>query len=84
MDTSASAAGLGDLASGKPYAQRQLKRWPAQWALSKTRDMPELDDLTRRLTAAIPRQQRQTLVHGDFHLRNVITSPNSGASRAGL
>jgi aminoglycoside phosphotransferase (APT) family kinase protein len=77
-------AGLGDLASGKPYAQRQLKRWSAQWELSKTRDMPELDDLTRRLTAAIPRQQRQALVHGDFHLRNVITSPNSGAVAAVL
>jgi aminoglycoside phosphotransferase (APT) family kinase protein len=66
--------GLADLASHKPYAQRQLKRWSAQWELSKTRELPELDDLTRRLTGAIPEQREVTLVHGDFHLRNVIVS----------
>ena len=72
------AVGLGDLASHKPYAQRQLKRWAGQWELSKTRDLPELDDLTRRLIAAAPEQQELTLVHGDFHLRNVITSRETG------
>lgn len=72
------AVGLDDLASHKPYAQRQLKRWVGQWEKSKTRELPALDDLTRRLTIAIPPQQELTLVHGDFHLRNVITSPESG------
>jgi aminoglycoside phosphotransferase (APT) family kinase protein len=72
------AVGLADLASHKPYAQRQLKRWAGQWELSKTRELPELDDLTRRLIAAAPQQQDLTLVHGDFHLRNVITSHDTG------
>jgi aminoglycoside phosphotransferase (APT) family kinase protein len=71
-------AGLDDLASHKPYAQRQLKRWAAQWEQSKTRDLPDLDDLTRRLIAAAPQRQELTLVHGDFHLRNVITSHTTG------
>ncbi|OBF86083.1 aminoglycoside phosphotransferase [Mycobacterium sp. 852002-51163_SCH5372311] len=70
--------GLDDLASHKPYAQRQLKRWAGQWELSKTRELPELDDLTRRLVAAAPEQSEISLVHGDFHLRNLITSPESG------
>jgi aminoglycoside phosphotransferase (APT) family kinase protein len=70
--------GLADLASHKPYAQRQLKRWAGQWELSKTRELPDLDDLTRRLIAAAPAQQELTLVHGDFHLRNVITSHTTG------
>lgn len=70
--------GLDDLASHKPYAQRQLKRWAGQWELSKTRELPDLDDLTRRLVAAAPEQQELTLVHGDFHLRNVITSRDTG------
>jgi aminoglycoside phosphotransferase (APT) family kinase protein len=70
--------GLADLASHKPYAQRQLKRWVGQWELSKTRELPELDDLTRRLIAAAPEQREISLVHGDFHLRNFITSRENG------
>lgn len=70
--------GLDDLASHKPYAQRQLKRWAGQWEQSKTRELPDLDDLTRRLVAAAPEQHELTLVHGDFHLRNVITSRGTG------
>jgi aminoglycoside phosphotransferase (APT) family kinase protein len=70
--------GLDDLASHKPYAQRQLKRWAGQWEQSKTRELPGLDDLSRRLSAAAPEQQELTLVHGDFHLRNVITSHRTG------
>lgn len=72
------AVGLADLASHKPYAQRQLKRWAGQWELSKTRELPGLEDLTRRLIAAAPEQRELTLVHGDFHLRNVITSRKTG------
>jgi len=70
--------GLADLASHTPYAQRQLKRWVGQWELSKTRELPELDDLTRRLIAAVPEQREISLVHGDFHLRNLITSRETG------
>ncbi|HEX7322139.1 MAG TPA: phosphotransferase family protein [Mycobacterium sp.] len=72
------AVGLDDLAGHKPYAQRQLKRWAGQWEQSKTRALPDLDDLTRRLVAAVPDQQELTLVHGDFHLRNVIISDTTG------
>ncbi len=70
--------GLSDLAGHKPYAARQLKRWSGQWEQSKTRELPELDDLTRRLVAAAPEQTELSLVHGDFHLRNVIVSRDNG------
>jgi aminoglycoside phosphotransferase (APT) family kinase protein len=73
------AVGLSDLASHKPYAHRQLKRWAGQWERSKTRELPELDDLTRRLVAAAPEQRELSLVHGDFHLRNAIVSRGTGA-----
>ncbi|OBA83592.1 aminoglycoside phosphotransferase [Mycobacterium sp. 1164966.3] len=76
--------GLADLASHKPYAQRQLKRWAGQWEMSKTRELPELDALTGRLVATAPEQREISLVHGDFHLRNLITSPESGAVVATL
>jgi aminoglycoside phosphotransferase (APT) family kinase protein len=70
--------GLSNLASRSPYALRQLKRWSGQLENSKTRDLPVLDELTRRLTEGAPKQLEVTLVHGDFHLRNVITSPANG------
>ena len=72
-------AGLVDLASHKPYAERQLKRWTTQWQHSKTRESADLDALTARLAAAIPEQRELTLVHGDFHMRNVIVSPEDGS-----
>ena len=45
---------------------------------STTREHPLLESLTARLRSAVPEQQELTLVHGDFHVRNVITSPVSG------
>lgn len=78
------AAGLTGLAGHKPYAQRQLKRWSGQWERSRTRELPALEDLTRRLAAAVPEQRELTLVHGDFHLRNVITAYDGGEVTAAL
>jgi aminoglycoside phosphotransferase (APT) family kinase protein len=76
--------GLVSLASHSPYAERQLKRWHRQWQLSRTRELPAVDELADRLRAAMPAQRELTLVHGDFHLRNVVTSPSDGSVRAVL
>ncbi|MFF1320704.1 phosphotransferase family protein [Streptomyces chartreusis] len=76
--------GLTGLAGPKPYAQRQLKRWSAQWERSRTRELPALEDLTRRLVAAAREHRELTLVHGDFHLRNVIISYDTGEVTAVL
>ena len=78
------AAGLGDLASHAPYAPRQLKRWSRQWADSRTRDLPDLEKLTGLLHDRIPAPGDLVLVHGDFHLVNLIVDPSSGAVRAVL
>jgi len=74
--------GLSDLASHKPYGGRQLRRWSRQWELSRTRDLPELERLTERLTALDPGPGEITLVHGDSHLRNVIIDPQEATVRA--
>lgn len=79
-----SAVGLDDLASHKPYAPRQLKRWSAQWEQSKTREIEALDELTRRLAGNIPDQHETALVHGDFHIRNVMVDPATGSVIAAL
>jgi aminoglycoside phosphotransferase (APT) family kinase protein len=76
------ATRLDDLASHAPYAQRQLKRWKHQWEMSHTRDMPALTALTERLEAAAPAKCELTLVHGDFHLDNVILTSGGQDVRA--
>lgn len=78
------AVGLGDLASRRPYAARQLKRWALQWEQSKTRELPALDSLTELLRRRMPVQRETSLVHGDFHMRNVILDPSGTAVRAVL
>lgn len=77
-----SAVGLADLASHKPYAPRQLKRWRRQFEDSKTRELPLVAELAERLEKNLPEQQEVTLVHGDFHLMNAITDPGDGSVRA--
>ncbi|MCX4673131.1 phosphotransferase family protein [Streptomyces sp. NBC_01381] len=76
--------GLHDLASHRPYAERQLKRWSRQWEQSRTRDLPSLDRLTELLRRRVPARHTLCLVHGDLHVRNVICSPSTGAVRAAL
>ncbi|MEU5907192.1 phosphotransferase family protein [Micromonospora sp. NPDC047467] len=76
--------GLHDLASHSPYAPRQLKRWSRQWADSRTRELPELEKLTALLRDRVPEPGDLVLVHGDFHLVNLIVDPSSGAVRAVL
>lgn len=76
------AVGLDDLASHKPYAARQLRRWAGQWDLSKTREVPELERLTQRLAGLEPEPGEVTVVHGDSHLRNVILDPDDASVRA--
>ncbi|NLU84423.1 phosphotransferase family protein [Rhodococcus sp. HNM0569] len=70
--------GLADLASHAPYAPRQIKRWKAQWEKSKTREVAAVDELADLLERNAPEQTEVTLVHGDFHLNNVIVDPESG------
>jgi len=67
--------GIEGLASHQPYAARQLKRWRRQWQDARTRELPAVEELAGRLATAIPEQRELTLVHGDYHLLNVIAAP---------
>jgi aminoglycoside phosphotransferase (APT) family kinase protein len=76
------AVGLADLGSRKPYAERQLRRWRQQFEDSKTHELPLVEELADRLEAAVPTHRETTLVHGDFHLLNVIFDPDGSEVRA--
>lgn len=72
------AVGLDDLASHRAYAGRQIRRWWGQFESSKVEERPLIAELARRLEAGLPEQRETTLVHGDYHLLNVIVDLDSG------
>jgi len=70
------AVGLGQLGRREGYLERQLRRWKRQLEQSRTRELPVLDEVHRRLEAAVPAQVGPArVVHGDYRLDNVILSP---------
>lgn len=68
------AVGLGDYGRRSGYCVRQIKTWGAQWERSKTRDLPEMEALLRRLADVAPEDSECTIVHGDFRLDNTVVS----------
>jgi len=78
------AVGLGNLAKRKGYIERQIKRWSTQWENSKTRELPEIDEVVRLLSTKVPRQQDVSIAHGDFRFGNVLTDVATGRIAAVL
>jgi aminoglycoside phosphotransferase (APT) family kinase protein len=68
--------GLGELGRKHDYVARQLHRWSGQWEKSKTREVPLVEDVHRRLVDRIPEQGPATIVHGDYRLDNLILEPS--------
>lgn len=66
------AVGLGDFGRPEGFLERQVRRWGEQWERSKTREMPEVDELARRLRNALPESGPPTIVHGDYRLDNTM------------
>jgi aminoglycoside phosphotransferase (APT) family kinase protein len=67
--------GLGDFGRPDGYLERQVRRWAEQWERSKTDALPAIDELIRRLRAALPASPPPTLVHGDYRLGNLALAP---------
>ena len=78
------AVGLGDLAKREGYVERQLKRWSTQWENSKTRELPSIDEVARRLRMRIPVQRGQSIAHGDYRFGNCLTDVGAGRIAAVL
>ncbi|WP_110182292.1 phosphotransferase family protein [Nocardioides solisilvae] len=66
------AVGLGDYGRPEGFMARQVRRWTGQWEASRTHEVPEMEQLGRRLAETVPPQARTTLVHGDYRLDNVV------------
>ncbi|MBI4515778.1 MAG: phosphotransferase family protein [Deltaproteobacteria bacterium] len=70
------AVGLQDFGRPEGYLERQVRRWSQQWERSKTGELPEIDELIRRLNAALPPSPPPTIVHGDYRLGNLALADN--------
>ncbi len=66
------AVGLGDFGRPEGYLERQVRRWNEQWERTKTRPLPEIEDVMLRLRKAMPESPASTIVHGDYRLGNMI------------
>jgi aminoglycoside phosphotransferase (APT) family kinase protein len=69
------AVGLADFGRPDGYLERQVRRWAQQWERSRTGPLPAIEELARRLAAALPASPAPTLVHGDYRLGNLALDP---------
>ncbi|WP_040493789.1 phosphotransferase family protein [Ilumatobacter nonamiensis] len=76
--------GLGDLAKREGYVERQVRRWTTQWEKSKTRELPAIDEVGRRLAADLPTQDGVSIAHGDFRFGNALVDIDTGSVKAVL
>jgi len=70
------AVGLADYGRPGNYLQRQIARWSRQYLDSATRPIPAMDKLIDWLPRNIPPGDETALVHGDYHLNNMIFHPS--------
>jgi aminoglycoside phosphotransferase (APT) family kinase protein len=68
----AAAVGLADFGRPDGFLARNVARWGRQWEANKTRELAALDELTRRLAAAVPTSGPAAIVHGDYRLDNTM------------
>lgn len=83
-DVDVDAVGLGDFGKRTGYVERQVKRWSTQWENSKTRELPAIDQVARRLGEHIPSQRGVAIAHGDFRFGNCLTDVYNGRIAAVL
>ncbi len=75
-DVDYEAVGLGAFGRPDGFLARNVARWGKQWQANKTRELPAIDELARRLDAALPESGPATIVHGDYRLDNTMLDPH--------
>ncbi|MEI6571631.1 MAG: phosphotransferase family protein [Actinomycetes bacterium] len=78
------AIGLEDFGRPDGYCERQVRRWGEQWERSKTREIPAVDEVARRLKNALPASGSPTIVHGDYRLDNTMMDSSDPSSIAAV
>ncbi|MBL7502061.1 phosphotransferase family protein [Frankia sp. CNm7] len=68
--------GLGDLGRPEGFHERQTSRWIRQLRSYEGRELPGVDAVTAWLRAHLPASFTPTLMHGDYHMLNVLIAPD--------
>lgn len=77
----------GELAAfGRPegYLRRQVERFTALWEVNTTRALPQVTELAQWLASTMPASQKQSVVHGDFRLGNLMFASDAPARVIGI
>ena len=56
------------------YNERQVRRFAQLWEINKTREIPEVEEVSARLAEGVPDPLPSTVVHGDFRLGNTMVA----------
>jgi aminoglycoside phosphotransferase (APT) family kinase protein len=64
--------GLTDFGRPGNYFERQVGRWTKQYRASQTEDVVEIERLIEWLPRTVPRQERISVIHGDYRIDNLI------------
>ncbi|MGH7634174.1 MAG: phosphotransferase family protein, partial [Gemmatimonadaceae bacterium] len=64
--------GLADFGKPQGFIERQVRRFTGQIEQHRTRDVPELEELARRLGASIPPESGAAIIHGDYRIDNSV------------
>ncbi len=71
--------GLGGFGKPTGYLERQLRRFTGLWEHNRTRELPQVEEVGRWLSANLPQSGSATIVHGDFRLGNTMFAATAPA-----
>ncbi|MFN7264982.1 MAG: phosphotransferase [Phenylobacterium sp.] len=74
-NTDVDAVGLSDFGKPGNYMGRQVDRWTKQYRASETVTLDTMERLMDWLPQTLPHQDRNTVVHGDYRLDNMVLHP---------
>ncbi|HTQ15666.1 MAG TPA: phosphotransferase family protein [Rhizomicrobium sp.] len=69
------ALGLQDYGKPGNYVGRQVARWTKQYKASESEHIEEMERLIEWLPQHLPQDARDSIVHGDYRLDNMILHP---------
>ncbi len=66
---------LEQLGRAEGFVERQLAGWTKRWQLSKTEEVPAMEEVLRQLGQKVPTPQRESIIHNDMKLDNCQFQP---------